>query len=117
MNELIIDASETGVRIALTQDKKLIELHQERHNKNFNVGDIYLGTVKKITPSLNSAFVDIGHEKPAFLHYHDLGPNVRSLNKYTQMCRANKIFKADLSNFPKEAIIEKTGKIADLYQK
>jgi len=117
VNELIIDASETGVRIALTQDKKLIELHQERHNKNFNVGDIYLGTVKKITPSLNSAFVDIGHEKPAFLHYHDLGPNVRSLNKYTQMCRANKIFKADLSNFPKEAIIEKTGKIADLYQK
>jgi ribonuclease G len=117
VNELIIDASETGVRIALTQDKKLIELHQERHNKNFNVGDIYLGIVKKITPSLNSAFVDIGHEKPAFLHYHDLGPNVRSLNKFVQQTRANKLFKADLATFPRETMIEKTGKIADLYQK
>lgn len=117
MNELIIDVSENGVRIALTQDKKLIELHQERHNKNFNVGDIYLGCVKKLTPSLNSAFVDIGHEKPAFLHYHDLGPNVRSLNKFTQLCRTNKIFKAELATFPREQMIEKTGKIADLYQK
>jgi ribonuclease G len=117
VNELIIDASEHGVRIALTQDKRLIELHQERHNKNFNVGDIYLGTVKKITPSLNSAFVDIGHEKPAFLHYHDLGPQVRSLNKFTQMCRANKIFKSDLASFQREPMIEKTGKMMDLYQK
>jgi ribonuclease G len=117
VNELIIDATEQGVRIALLQDKKLIELHQERHNKNFNVGDIYLGTIKKITPSLNSAFVDIGHEKPAFLHYHDLGPNVRSVNKFTQACRANKIFKSDLSNFTREQTIEKSGKMANLYQK
>ncbi len=117
MNELIIDATEQGVRIALLQDKRLIELHQERHNKNFNVGDIYLGTVKKITPSLNSAFVDIGHEKPGFLHYHDLGPNVSSLNKFTQLCRANKIFKPDLSSFTREPMIDKNGKMTALYQK
>ena len=73
--EMIIDVGPQGERIALLKDKKLVELHQGKNESgNFLVGEIYLGKVKKIMPGLNAAFVDIGHEKDAFLHYHDLGP-------------------------------------------
>jgi Rne/Rng family ribonuclease len=76
--EMIIDVGREGERIALLKDKKLVELHQESNESgNFLVGEIYLGKVKKIMPGLNAAFVDVGHEKDAFLHYHDLGPYIR----------------------------------------
>ena len=59
-NELIIDAKQAEVTIALLQDKRLLELHREKSNNNYVVGDIYLGKVKKIMPGLNAAFVDVG---------------------------------------------------------
>ena len=80
--ELIINSSSTEVTIALLSNKKLIELHKDKHDTSFNVGDIYLGKVRKIVPSLNAAFVDVGYEKDAFLHYHDLGPKVLTLLKF-----------------------------------
>ena len=58
--ELIINATPTGVEIALLEDKKLVELHNEKTDANFAVGDLYLGKVKKIIPGLNAAFVDVG---------------------------------------------------------
>ena len=64
--ELIINATPTGVEIALLEDKKLVELHNEKTDANFAVGDLYLGKVKKIIPGLNAAFVDVGFEKDAF---------------------------------------------------
>ena len=81
--ELIIDSRASEVDIVLLEDKQLVELHKERTNNNYAVGDVYLGRVKKIMPGLNAAFVDVGYEKDAFLHYLDLGPQIRSLNKYT----------------------------------
>ncbi len=54
--------------IVLLEDKHLTELHQERFNNQFSVGDIYLGRIKKVMPGLNAAFIDVGHEKDAFLH-------------------------------------------------
>ena len=62
---------------------KLVELHRQKTNTKFSVGDVFLGTIKKTMPGLNAAFVDIGHRKDAFLHYTDLGPNLRSLLKFT----------------------------------
>ena len=73
-NELIIDSTPSEVVIALLSDKRLVELNREKSNNNFSVGDIYLGRVKKVMPGLNAAFVDVGYEKDAFLHYLDLGP-------------------------------------------
>ena len=61
--ELIINASGEGVEIALLEDKKLVELHYERGQDQFSVGDLYLGKVKKLMPGLNAAFVDVGFEK------------------------------------------------------
>ena len=82
--ELIINATPQGVEIALLEDKRLVELHHEKTDASFAVGDLYLGKVKKLIPGLNAAFVDVGFEKDAFLHYTDLSPYARSLLKFTQ---------------------------------
>jgi len=108
--ELYVDAKRAEVNIALLEEKSLVELHKEKSNNNFSVGDIYLGRVKKVMPSLNAAFINVGHEKDAFLHYLDLGPQVRSLIKYTKQGQANNPNLA-IPNFKLEKDIEKTGKI------
>ena len=53
----------------MCEDKVLVELNKEQCQTGFAVGDIYLGKVRKIMPGLNAAFVNIGHEKDAFIHY------------------------------------------------
>ena len=100
--EVVIDSRSTEVVIALLNDGKLIELRKQQHDNNYSVGDIYLGKVNKITPGLNAAFVKIGHEKDAFLHYLDLGSQIRSLKKFTEKTRSKKNNTASLKNFRKE---------------
>ena len=79
--ELIINVTPTEISIALAEDKVLVELNKEQCQTGFSVGDIYLGKVRKIMPGLNAAFVNIGHEKDAFIHYLDLGSQFSSLKK------------------------------------
>ncbi len=88
-----------------------MEYHVEESESSFTVGDIYLGTVRKLVTGLNAAFVDIGYEKDAFLHYHDLGPNVQSLNKLTKEVIAKRMNSGKLNNFKMEPEIDKLGKI------
>src|SRR6185295_2187988 len=113
--ELIINAAPQGVEIALLEDKKLVELHNEKSDARFAVGDLYLGKVKKLMPGLNAAFVDVGFEKDAFLHYTDLSPYIKSLLKFTQI---NQEWKAEdpynFSRFSVEPEIVKTGKITEV---
>ncbi len=109
--ELIIDSRSSEVEIALLEEGQLVEIHQDKNSNNFSVGDIYLGRVRKIMPGLNAAFVDVGYERDAFLHYLDLGAQVRSLDKYTRQSLGGKKEKMDFSNFELEKDIEKTGKI------
>ncbi|NOS94584.1 MAG: Rne/Rng family ribonuclease [Cyclobacteriaceae bacterium] len=110
-NELIISATQDGCRIALLKDKQLAEFHEETNGSKFVVGDIYLGTVKKIVPGLNAAFIDIGYEKDAFLHYLDLGAQFGSLQKFTKLVRSKKITGGKLDKFQLEKDIDKHGKI------
>ncbi len=116
-NELIINSTEKGVRIALLNNKRLVECHNEDRNNSFTVGDLYLGTVKKVVPGLNAAFIDVGYEKDAFLHYLDLGPQFRSLLKYTKLTQANKKISPRLENFKPEKDINKLGKINQVLSK
>ncbi len=102
------------MEIALLEDKSLVELHKERSNTGFGVGDLYLGKVRKIMPGLNAAFVNVGYEKDAFLHYLDLGPQVQSLNKLVRLTMQGKIKSTTLDNFRMEKDIEKTGKITSV---
>jgi len=80
--ELVISASSDRADIALLEDGRLQELIKEKGDDSFSVGDVYLGTVKKLATGLNAAFVDVGYEKDAFLHYHDLGPQINSWQSY-----------------------------------
>lgn len=112
--ELIIDSGSSEVVMALLEDKRLVELHRERKNNNYSVGDIYLGKIKKIISGLNAAFVDVGYEKDAFLHYLDLGSQVNSLNKYTKLAMAGKTRVLPMESFKLEPEIEKTGKITEV---
>lgn len=109
--ELIIDAGSSEVNIALLEDKDLVELNKEKSNNSFAVGDVYLGRVKKIMPGLNAAFIDVGYEKDAFLHYLDLGPQVNSLNKLLKIHLSGKPGAPGMDGFTIEPDIEKTGKI------
>lgn len=113
--ELIINAAPGGVEIALLEDKKLVELHHEKADANFAVGDLYLGKVKKLIPGLNAAFIDVGFEKDAFLHYTDLSPYARSILKFTQQSITDKSPSiSDFSKFEVEPEIIKTGKINEV---
>src|SRR5574338_474336 len=113
--ELIINAAPQGVEIALLEDKKLVELHNEKSYARFAVGDLYLGKVKKLIPGLNAAFVDVGFEKDAFLHYTDLSPYVRSILKFTKMAINDKSDTGfDFTSFAVEPEIVKTGKISEV---
>lgn len=113
-NELVIDVSSSEINIALLQNKQLIELNKEKSNVQFTVGDIYLGQVKKIMPGLNAAFVNVGYEKDAFLHYLDLGPRFESLNKYLMLSYSSKNKYVPISKFNLLDDIDKAGKIKDV---
>ncbi len=113
--ELIINSAPEGTEIALLEDKKLVELHSQKADASFAAGDIYLGKVKKLIPGLNAAFVDIGYEKDAFLHYTDLSPYVRSLLKFTHLAmNEHNEHGFDFANFKIEPEIIKTGKITEV---
>ena len=115
--ELIINSTPTEVEIALLEDGKLVELHKQKTNTNFTVGDIFLGKIRKLMPGLNAAFVDIGHKKDAFLHYTDLGPKLRTLLKYTDHSISGKQQSFKLGQFEFEDEIIKTGKIDQVLNK
>ena len=82
--DLIIDVNSTEISIALLDNHRLVELNKEQNNGSYSVGDVYLGKVKKIMPALNAAFVDIGDDKDAFIHYLDLGFNFRAFDYFTK---------------------------------
>ena len=111
--DLIIDSRPSEVVIALLRDGLLIELHKEKHDNNFSVGDIYLGKVRKTVPGLNASFVNTGYEKDGFLHYLDLGPQFNSFKKFTRKAIDKKLNTASLKNFKKEINLPKEGKIND----
>src|SRR5690554_1362794 len=116
--ELIIRTDSDAVDFALLKDGKLIELHKEEDKKDtgntFNVGDIFLAKIRKPVAGLNASFVNIGYEKDAFLHYHDLGPNLPSLVKFIKLVSTGKTKDFSLKSFSFEKEINKNGTITDV---
>ena len=115
MNELVVSKSEDGLRIGILQDKKIVELHHEKLSEEFSVGDLFLGKVRKIVPGLNAAFVDVGHPRDAFLHYFDLGPQVRSLLKFVKAAKSSRNGKIpSLESIQPLPDINKHGKMSEV---
>jgi len=116
-NELVIDVQASQMSIALLEEKKLVEFHRENCTGSFSVGDIFLANVRKMMPGLNAAFVDVGYDKGAFLHYQDLGPQFGSLAAFTKElvdnAKSNKKTPS-VSKVQLQKDISKTGSIADL---
>lgn len=113
--DLIIDVSPAEITIALLEDHRLIELNKEQNNgSSYQVGDVYLGRVKKVMPALNAAFVDIGDNKDAFIHYLDLGLNFKAFDYFAKQVNPNRDFKSLYSSVRIGPILEKEGKIEDV---
>lgn len=114
--ELIIRSGEDAVDFALLKDGKLIELHkeEEKASGDFIVGDVFIAKIRKPVAGLNAAFVNVGYEKDAFLHYHDLGPNLSSYLKFIKLVSAGKIKDFSLKNFAFEKEIDKDGTISEV---
>ena len=113
-SDLLIDVTPSEIVIALLEDKKIVEFSREKNGAKFAVGDIYLGKVKKIMPSLNAVFIDVGYEKDAFLHYLDMGPQFSTLNKFLRIASSKKNKISSISRLQSEPDIDKDGKISNL---
>ena len=113
--ELIIDVRQDEINMALLENHRLMEYSSESlKGKKFSVGDVYIGRVKKLLPSLNAAFVDIGDEKDAFIHYLDLGLNFKSFDRFVQQLdKRVSDTKAFYRKFRSEEVLPKDGKIGD----
>ena len=111
--ELIIRSNSSAVDFAMLNDGRLVELDKEVGKNKFSVGDIFVAKVRKTIPGLNASFVDVGHEKDGFLHYHDLGPKLLSLSKFVDQIDTKKVKSFSFSKFSFEKDIPKNGLIKD----
>lgn len=113
-SELIVDVNHEEVSIALLEDSRLVSLQKESRNIAYAVGDLYMAKVKKIMPGLNAAFLDVGYDKDAFLHYLDLGPQFSTYSKFLEEAMADKKKVPAISRFKPEPDIPKQGTIQDV---
>ncbi len=79
--ELLINISPMECRVAVLDNGVLGEIYIERHHKLGLVGNIYLGTVVRVLPGMQAAFVDIGQSRTAFLHVNDMQREPRPVAK------------------------------------
>lgn len=112
-SELIVDVQPADVSIALLEDGRLVSLQKEARNIAYAVGDIYLAKVKKLMPGLNAAFVNVGYEKDAFLHYLDLGPHFASYAEFIKALLADRKRLPKIQQLKPLPEIDKHGSVAD----
>ena len=105
-SELIVDVQPQEIAIALTRE--------QRGQDNFSVGNIYYGRVKKVMPALNAVFVDVGHEKEAFLHYLDLGSQFRTLQSFVTKAVSDHRHLPLIQKTQRQPEVGKEGQIADV---
>lgn len=115
-SELIVDVQPSEVSIALLEDSRLVSLQKESRNISYAVGDIYLAKVKKLMPGLNAAFVNVGYEKDAFLHYLDLGSQFSSYSAFIKNTLDDKKHEPSVSRIKRLPDIDKHGSITDVLQ-
>lgn len=101
-NQIIIHSSGKQTRVALLEDGELAQLFIESEENQRTVGDIYLARVHKVMSGIRAAFIDVGMEKDAFLHFSDAGDH---LGDYIKMMNGPKSISKDaakkLHNFNK----------------
>jgi ribonuclease G len=117
VNELFLENHSGVTQIALLSDKTLVEYHKESGEESFRIGDVYLAKVKRVVPGINAAFVDVGHDKDAFLHFHDLGPNFKTFLKHSNHAIETGVKSGNIQHVVFEEEVLKTGNISDYVSK
>lgn len=112
-SKLILDVTPQQISIALTEDGRLVEFSRESREATFSVGNVYLAKVKKVMPGLNAAFVDVGFEKDAFLHYLDLGLYFSSSQQFLTSVLANRKKQPSMNRVQPTEELPKDGVITD----
>ena len=84
MSKEIIVNKGKQTRIAIVENGELAELFIENQEHERTIGNIFVGRIRRVMPSIQAAFVDIGQKQDAFLHFSDLIDNVESWLKYVQ---------------------------------
>src|SRR6266446_9551378 len=79
--ELIISTTSQETKVAILEDDELVEFYIERHRSQGIVGNIYKGKVTKVLPGMQSAFVDIGLDRDAFLYVSDFFEDTEEYDK------------------------------------
>ena len=96
-NQIIVHAAGQQIRTALIENGELAQLFIESPENQRTVGDIYIAEVHKVMAGIRAAFIDVGGQKDAFLHFSDIGEH---LADYIQMLNGK-------DAFPKNAKLEK----------
>lgn len=112
--ELIIRSNSSDIDFALLKNGRLTALNNESNGNKFSVGDVFLAKIGKVLSGLNASFVNVGFPKDGFLHYHDLGAQLTSLNTFIKGVSTGKIKDYTLKNFKLENDIDKNGSIVDV---
>ncbi|HAT61987.1 MAG TPA: ribonuclease E/G [Prevotella sp.] len=113
-SELVIDAQQKEISIALLEDKQLVEYQNELRQASFSVGNIYVAKVKKLMPGLNACFVDVGYERDAFLHYLDLGSQFNSYQKYVKQVESDRKKLYPFAKASRQPDLDKEGSIQNV---
>lgn len=111
-SELVVDVQQKEISIALLEDSRLVSLQKESRNIAYAVGDLYFAKIRKVMPGLNAAFVDVGYDKDAFLHYLDLGSKFSTYNNFVTAALADKRSIPQIEKFKHEPDINKDGTIS-----
>lgn len=80
--EIVISSESNETRIAIVENGRLAEMYVENPENERTLGDIYLGRVRRIMPSIQAAFVDIGQKSDAFLHFSDIADNLADISTF-----------------------------------
>lgn len=113
-SELIVDIKPQEIAIALVEDNRLVSLQKESRDASFAVGNIYLAKVKKLMPGLNAAFVNVGYDKDAFLHYLDLGSQFSTYSEFIKTALEDKKRLPNVSKSDTLPDIDKHGTVSDV---
>lgn len=113
-SELVVDVKSKDISIALVEDNKLVSLQKESRDALYAVGNIYIAKVKKLMPGLNAAFLNVGYERDAFLHYLDLGSQFSTYCEYVKNALADKKHVPNLSKMKSLPDINKQGTISEV---
>ena len=74
-DEILINVTPQETRVAVMQQGVVQEIHIERGSHRGMVSNVYVGRVKRVLPGMQSAFIDIGWDRSAFLHVADIWEN------------------------------------------